>query len=86
MLWALCTAHALGEVAGESLKGDTPCAWLSWAWVVGQVGEYPSTVDGMPPSFQPVPRQSLSDGVFTELRGAVLAGRFVPGDSVAARA
>jgi len=36
----------------------------------------------MPQSFQPVPRQSLSDGVFAELRDAVLAGRFAPGDSL----
>ena len=32
--------------------------------------------------FIPLARQSLSDGVFAELRDAVLAGRFVPGDSL----
>ena len=32
--------------------------------------------------FLPVARQSLSDGIFAELRDAVLAGRFGPGDSL----
>ena len=36
----------------------------------------------MSPDFAPVPRQSVSDGVFHELRDAVLDGRFAPGESL----
>src|SRR6476620_9288900 len=36
----------------------------------------------MSPGFAPVPRQSVSDGVFHELRDAVLDGRFAPGESL----
>src|SRR6476661_7011499 len=32
--------------------------------------------------FSPVPRRSVSDEVFAELRDAVLTGRFAPGDSL----